>query len=424
MNPYPFSIYIRKNSKFYYVKFKNDNGQYSTGISTGKTNKQEAIKTAFEWYYKGKPKKGETVSLSLKQKFKEGVTKEETIYILNELKKTGLIKHYVLDETKAAINLIEFLLNFWDYDSSPFVKEKLRKNHSIHRQYCYVMENRIKKYWQPYFQKKLLGELTKQDLETFIDYIATKQISALTKNNIINAGKQAIKWAYNKEYIDKDITTGVVLFSGKSKERQILSPETAMALFKVKWKDKRTWLGNLLASVTGLRLGEIQALQIQDIGKDQLYIRHSFNKRDNLKVTKNTESRIVELPFPDIIQNLLLLASENPHGAKPDSFVFWDKKSSSKPADSLLFLRHLKETLIATGMSEESASVYTFHGWRHYFVVYMKDRISDKLLQDQTGHKTIQMLNHYADHRLESDKAKIQEAQKEVFGELVQFNKK
>jgi integrase len=45
----------------------------------------------------------------------------------------------------------------------------------------------------------------------------------------------------------------------------------------------------MLAMVTGMRAGEIQGLRVQDLGKDCLYIRHSWNRVDGLKTTKNNE---------------------------------------------------------------------------------------------------------------------------------------
>jgi len=247
-----------------------------------------------------------------------------------------------------------------------------------------------------------------------------KSLAPATKNQIIKTGTQPLRWAFAKEYIDRDITKGIILFSGDSRERQILTPEIAKILFQqIKWDNEKAKLANMLASVTGLRAGEIQALQIQDIGQDCLYIKRSYNMADGLKTTKNNSSRIVELPFPDIIQQLLQLAAKNPHRATPDSFVFYDDKSATRPVNNHLFLRGLRYALISTGMTEKSAKVYEFHSWRHFYTSYMKERIADKLLQSQTGHKTLSMLKRYSDHQLVGDREKIQAAQIEVFGDLV-----
>jgi integrase len=234
--------------------------------------------------------------------------------------------------------------------------------------------------------------------------------SAKRKNNIIQAGTIALSWAFNKEMIERDITQGITWFAGKAAEPSILTPELAAAIFKIQWKDERARLANMLAMVTGMRAGEIQGLRVQDLGKDCLYIRHSWNRLDKLKTTKNNENRTVEVPFPGLIQDLLALASTNPHGQSIDGYVFWAEKNSDKPMEASLFIDGLREALVSIGMNKEIAKKYIFHGWRHYFTSYMRDRINEKLLQQQTGHKTLQMLNHYSKHMIAGDRERIRQA--------------
>jgi integrase len=222
--------------------------------------------------------------------------------------------------------------------------------------------------------------------------------------------------------IDRDITAGITWFSGISQERQILSPEQAAAVFKAVWNDNRARLANMLAMVTGMRAGEIQGLRVQDLGKDCLYVRHSWNFQDGLKSTKNNECRTVEVPFLGLMQELFDLAKSNPHGHSMDSYVFWAEKTPEKPMEQDIFLRDFKSALIQIGMDKESAKGYTFHGWRHYFASYMRDRINEKLLQKQVGHKTLQMLNHYSGHMISGDRERIRQAQLEAFGWLLPDN--
>jgi hypothetical protein len=89
----------------------------------------------------------------------------------------------------------------------------------------------------------------------FIDAMGKTGLSAARKNIIIRAGTTAFKWAYNREMTDQDLSAGIIYFSGRPKERQILSPEQAAAVFRAPWKDERPRLVNLLAAVTGLRSG-------------------------------------------------------------------------------------------------------------------------------------------------------------------------
>jgi len=90
-----------------------------------------------------------------------------------------------------------------------------------------------------------------------------------------------------------------------------------------------------------------------------------------------------------------------------------------KPMESPLFLEALRDALVKTGINEKEAVKFTFHGWRHYFTSYMKDKINEKLFQSQTGHKSLAMLNHYGEHRIIGDKERIQAAQLEIFGRLL-----
>ena len=90
---------------------------------------------------------------------------------------------------------------------------------------------------------------------------------------------QSIRYAYQNELIERDITAGLTGFYGKVKRREILTPELAAALFSVTWRNERAYLANLLAMCTGLRSGEIRALRKKDIGKSCLYVNHSWSTR-------------------------------------------------------------------------------------------------------------------------------------------------
>jgi hypothetical protein len=63
-------------------------------------------------------------------------TKTDVEIVLKELKRKGWLKNYVLADTPAAKDFAAFLTGFWDWETSDYVKEKRRKNHSIHESYC------------------------------------------------------------------------------------------------------------------------------------------------------------------------------------------------------------------------------------------------------------------------------------------------
>jgi len=426
----PFSVFLRGNRPYYYVAFKNDEtGRYFPAISTKKTTETAAVKQAWVWYREGIPHKGGALDLktfSLRDSVHHAViSPPDAVYIIDELKRRGLVLSCVFAGAPDSVLFTDFLEEFWDWERSPYIHEKLRAEHSIHRNYVRGMICDVKKYWIPFFPSVLLGELLPRDIERFIEHLSDirfgngQRLSNIRKNGIIKAGSIPLRWAYRKEKIAQDVTRGLILFSGKIAKRQILTPQLAASVFNQEWPDERSKIANMTAMVTGLRAGELQGLRSGDLGEDCLLVRHSWNYYDKLKPTKNNTERIVELPFPLVLQSLKYIASLNPHGFGQDSYVFWSSLSAKKPMEQKLFITGLRNSLVASGLSEAAAKGFSFHGWRHFFTTYMRNKIEDKLLQSQTGHKTISMLERYSAHRLPGDRDKIREAQVEVFSSLL-----
>ena len=236
---------------------------------------------------------------------------------------------------------------------------------------------------------------------------------------IIKAGLKALRWAYSKDMIERDPTRGHTLFSKDEAKRLILLPKDVAELFKIPWEYERAKIGNMLAAVTGMRLGEIQALRYKDLGQDCIFVGSSWNYEDGTKRTKNNEARTVYLPFPILIDGLYKLANSNPWGKSPDRYVFWSDYTEGKPFHGDKFLDQLRVALIKIGYSETEAKQYVFHGWRHFYTSYMIKHLDKKLLKSQTGHKTDSMLNLYSDHEIVGDKELIQNTGREVFAGLL-----
>ena len=88
-----------------------------------------------------------------------------------------------------------------------------------------------------------------------------------------------------------------------------------------------------------------------------------------------------------------------------------------------LFLRGLRDSLVTSGLGKDKAAKYTFHAWRHFYTTYMRGKVEDKLLQSQTGHLTIEMLERYSEHVIQSDRDKIRDALTDVFSSLLPITK-
>jgi integrase len=404
------------------VSYKDANGTFLSPISTKMKTEKEAMQVAFSWLWDGIPKKDDAVKvqgLSLKDVARKIKTDIEAETLLFELKRLGWVKVFVLNNTPQGEDFISFMKTFWDWDTSPYIKEKLRKSHGIHRMHCLKQGQAITKYWEPFFEQRFLGDISAIDIDDFISYMGDIQISSARKNAVIKAGSKPLRWAFSKGKIEKDPTRGHILFSGEERKRDILNPSAVAAAFRVTWLDDRAKLANMLASVTGMRSGEILALRFQDIGHDCLYVRGSWNRADKIKLPKNNKTRKVEVPFPDLIYALIEQANQNPWGVSPDSFIFWADTKKDVPMWNRLFVFGLRDALLQIGFTKDEVAKYSFHGWRHFFTAYMIGKLDKKLLKGETGHLTDIMLNHYGDHETEGDRETIQITEKETFAGLI-----
>ena len=90
---------------------------------------------------------------------------------------------------------------------------------------------------------------------------------------------------------------------------------------------------------TGMRAGEIQALTVDDLEEDEIYVRRSWSKYDGLKCCKNGEERSVPIPIShQLYLKLKMLADFYPHG---NGFIFYSTVKD-KPMDGKQFNKYLK----------------------------------------------------------------------------------
>jgi len=423
----PFSLIQRSGRKYIYVRFKDPKtGEYGEIKSTKKTVWHEAEAVAWEWVTKGIPQKGGTVSLEFQSflAYIHKLTGDEKKILAEKLRETNTYAAVIEHEKKQAVNFNEFLYNFWDYDNSPYVRQKIGETpDSIHRRHAADQKAIIEQHWKSFFTGKLLGEITRDMIKMFRlslndVWSKGKPLGPGRKQNIMQAGCYPLKWAYTEGLINNNPAAGLVAFNKSPRKPQILTPEMARVLFTVHWNDERAKIANMLAMTTGMRAGEIQGLRVQDVGDDRLYVRHSWNFKDGLKTTKTNRDRLV-LTLPGIVPMLLNLAQKNPHGVSPESFVFWADLLPNKPVEGEVFLRGLRAALRLLGKSADEISKINFHAWRHFFTTYMLKRLSSRVLKSQTGHATDAMISHYSDHDLAEDELEIRTAQKELFKDML-----
>ena len=427
MNNRSFYLYTRTPSGPIYVKYRNPlTGEIGSGRSTRTKNEEEAEYLAMKWKYEGFPDKssGKTRSPNTHFDFERimeslrmaDLGTEEAKRILNLLKKRKLITgKEVLQDGPL---LIEWLLKMWDYDKSPYVKKRKARRKRISRRRCYDMVTNINCHWKEYFEGKRLPEITRTMLDDFATHLSDKNLAPKTINNILSAGTTVIRWAYVNEIIKADPSQGLEKFSGSQEKRGILESEEVRTLFtEGVWKDERMRLANMVGWITGMRNGEVRALQVRDIGIDRINVIHNFSAFDGLKGTKNGHERGIPIP-KEIRAELLKAAEGNPLGVTPESYIFFSMKNPTKPVDGSTVINHLSRALESIGISKEErlARFIDFHSWRHRYATLLSHKVGASTAR-VTGHLDQRMMEHYANHADEEDFQKIAKATREIYEE-------
>ena len=321
-----FSLY--KRGRIWYAQiFNPTTKKYLPGKPTGESDRRAAEHVVDDWLREGIPEPGGKhrrpsaevfeISAILQAIRKAPLTPPDAERIVRALRDQELIETVVLKAGPGSEGLVAFLNRFWNYENSPYVRVKLAHGHSLGRRHCRDMAGWVRTCWAPFFKERQLGEIRKSDLDSFsLWLVEERKLKAKSINTALSAGTVALRWAYTEELIPANPAAGLVKFSGAPGKRGVLTEQEVRRLFDVSWTDERSRLGNILAMCTGLRAGEILAIQVRDLEEDRLRVRHSWSLLDGLKGTKTGKERIVPL-IPSVRNGLLELARKNPCGVGP-----------------------------------------------------------------------------------------------------------
>ncbi len=435
-----FSLQLRNRT--YYAQLYNPfTRKYSSPRSTRTSDYGEANGIAIDWLKNGLPnarrgRYSETSNFDKKRREiadllsvdaaiatikSDHFSLDDGQRIIEALKARGIIESAVLTSSSSQKLLIQYLKDFWTYDTSPYVHEKHLYGQRIGKRHVLESLHRVQYWGKAFSATTLLSEVSIHDLRDFTLKLAEEGRSANTINQIMFAGTTALKWAASHGQLTVDPTKGLMQFSGQAIKRGILTEKEAASLFRIAWKDERARIGNLVALTTGLRSGEVLALQMEDIGADRLFIRHSWSAADELKGTKTNRERIVPL-LPQVRTELIALAKKNPHRGPEQKFIFYGLLPG-KPMVPNILLEGLCDSLIGIGITEDArqARHICFHSWRHYFTAHMNSIAESKQVQKATGHTTDSVFDGYANHEIASDMKVLSKTAKSVFKKVLDF---
>ena len=422
-------LHKRKNGIFY-VEFVNpENGEKMSARSTGETDKIKATIKAELWKVNGLPTgrlkkprpivEAAGIESIIKTIRKSELNSDDALRVVSTLKSMGLIDIAAVKNTgRGAVSFVQFLSDFWDFDKSEYIRDRLAHGYRFSRRYARECQNRLKAELVPFFGDKKLNCVTTDDLKKLSNQLADRGLSTSTINQVVLICCTPLKWAFNEKIIPANPAVGLTKFSITNKERGILTESEAAAVFAVEWKDKRAFVASLVAATTGARQGECLGLRRSDIGTDTINIAHSYSPLDGLKCPKNGHKRVVPL-LPEVRAALQDLLKDNPHDTD-DPFIFFSLQAN-RPVDPKVILGGLKEAL--QKIEVDTSRNVTFHSWRHWFCSKITEKIEGEKVAKVSGHLSEAVFKKYADHIETKNIQDVGNAAAQAFGNILQFRK-
>jgi len=432
MNPEPSNFLLQKRGKYWYVLFKIPNsGRWTTAKSTGTKDKLEALTLVMEWAKTGIPAgkvkskkelreylKSESIFTAVKN---AQLSKEEAEEIVKILESRGLANVQLVVKKPGDVEFLSFLENFWNYEKSTYVKDRLVHKKSITKKHCYDMKHRLV-HWEG-FRGRMMSSITELELKELCVQLSDKGLADASINKTMLAGTTPLKWAKKNKMIASNPAESLERISETNEERGILTDEEVLKLFsEAVWKDEMARVANILACTTGLRLGECLGIQKINIKDSQLEV-WNWTEMDGRKKPKNNKIRIVPL-MKEIRDELLALLDKNPHDHCDTNYVFYGPEPD-KPALGDSMLNGLVNALESIGISDNQRKERNidFHSWRHYYTSNVCLYVDEKKLKTVTGHNSSAVFNVYAGHKKEVDVLAVAAATKKAFVKILRREK-
>lgn len=359
----------------------------------------------------GKDLKGKELGVGLSQR-KDGVYqarytdrwgKRKTIYgkSIRELRKELSI---AISENETFTSVREkVILDEWFKQWMEVYKEKsIRPN--TKREYTYIYEKNI----SPYIGGRYLNSLVKTDIQRLIDTAYDLGYQYERQNKIKIVLRDMLQRAFEDHLISGNPVSGIKLRSDKTIKAKALTLEEQNIFFEY---CRNTFYDNLfnVAVNTGLRPGELFALQLSDIDMENGYIdvnktlvyqkyltdtRKTFHieppktKQSYRKVPINSVCRMyLERQF-----ELKKIVSEK-RPKQQNDYLFVTKFNT--PLNSVIYSDAIKAVIRQINLmrsKEDEFPIFSGHTFRHTFATRcFENGIEPKVVQSYLGHASLKM---------------------------------
>jgi integrase len=249
-----------------------------------------------------------------------------------------------------------------------------------------------------------LSDVTADDLQALIDRLVGSGLSGQRVRNII-VPMQAL-YRRNRRQVPVDPTRDLDLPApGVSREWTRPASDVAELLAAASDEDRAIWA---CAAYAGLRLGELQALQVNHVGEHGIDVEYGWDPKEG-RVTPKSQAGIRRVPVPEILRGLLKTHLER-IGRRGDELIFG--RTTTAPFTQTNIQRRADRAWKSAELERTS-----FHPLRHFYKSALDHAgISESRADRYAGHSDGRVANSYR-HLLEGQlAADAQQLNEYLFG--------
>ena len=243
----------------------------------------------------------------------------------------------------------------------------------------------IKEHLVPFFKNTQLKDISTEQIERFIALKVKSGLSKKTVNNITTTLRSMLKKAVEWEYLEKSPMDGVKMLKIEKTKRNFYTEEERELFLEACKQHKPAWHPYFLtAFLTGMRLGEINALQWRDIHFESqtITVQRSI-WYDKLGTTKGNKYR--EIPLHPYLAETL-----KQHKHTKSLFVFC--QNDGKHFSECHMRKAYEYVCKKAGIRK-----LRFHDIRHTFASHLVAKgIHLKVIQELLGHEDLKTTMIYA----------------------------
>ena len=350
----------------------------------------------------------------------------------NERKAHAICQQYVDEALVRKTNergIIEHCLAYWDFNGERVTLANKKSPNSIAMSTCYVNTGNFNNHIKPYLAKlgnPKLSEVDSQMLNDIQDDLVMKSgLSNAMIEKTMRSVTTPINDAWKHGVIDRPVRVDRLDVRGK--EKGILTPKQLSEIVRNLYELERKGFhvganeGIALASLTGMRMGEIRALKVDqleivDEETSIVHITRTWNDHDHEKIPKGKRARQVTAPTV-VVKACIQLAEKNPHG---NGRVFWVARDPDAVRSKTFFEMNFYKAMEMAGIKEAERieKNITFHSLRHGFVSYLRYQVSDSTMRMAIGHRDKETTDRYTHLNMDNLK-ELAESTAKTFSEVI-----